>query len=511
MKFASGIASVLFSIVGCSGGSAPNPDTGDVVPSENIWQACALVEGGSNDAECARVSLPQSYNRPSGLYEVWVKRLRAASPARGQLWLLAGGPGGGATATLAQRMADVATLVDDLDIYTFDHRGSGHSGRLSCPEQEDAASDGGVVITEVEWVACLSSLQSGEVELDDVTTTAAAWDLGELIEQTREPGDVMFVWGISYGTYHAQRYLQLFPEQPTGVILEAIAPAGTMWSEFDQRFSEVARSIVELCVDDPGCESRLGSDPWSYMSQARTIVDSGQCNLGIDGATWGQLLGLLLYDYALREVVPALAYRATRCSADDLSAYARLFSVLGGSGTGLMSVDEQGPNSIVLFNHVWSSEGWPSSGPPPLTQLQAVADACVLCLGSGPRLAARYADWPRYDAFPYDDVFANFGGPMLMMHGALDPATPLDNALVMQTRYAAPNQHFVTFPTGGHGLSGRTPTIDGDCAYTIYMAFLRDPAASLDTSCIGQVRPLNFDGDPAIVELLLGTPDLWGD
>jgi len=468
------------------------------------WQPCELIPGsGTNDAECVSVQVPEDYFTWTGELDIWVKRLPATSPSRGQLWLLAGGPGGGATSTLASRMASMGALANDLDIYTFDHRGSGNSQRLTCPAQEAPQSEGGAAITETEWPPCLASLQSGPVDLDNITTTQAAIDLGMLVRLTRLPTDAVFVWGGSYGTYHAQRYLHLFPTQPTGVILEGIAPSGLTWSAFDQRFSEVAQTIVEMCSGDPSCAARLGPDPWDYVSQARAVVDSGQCNLGYNGATWANLLGLLLYNQSFRETVPGLAYRVMRCSPEDLAVYDHLLNFIGDASSG---------NSAILFNHVWSSEGWPGSGPPPLSELGDIANNCVLCLYSAPRLAMRYDTWPRYIDW-YDNWFPVYDGPMLMMQGALDPATPLAEAQVMQLLYNGLNQYFIPFPTGGHTLSGNSPTLTGgDCGHDILAGFLQDPTALPDTSCVADIRPIDFDGgDPAAVEALLGTTDVWGD
>ena len=49
-------------------------------------------------------------------------------------------------------------------------------------------------------------------------------DVGELINLFKRNGihDSAFVYGVSYGTYWAERYMQLFPRQAKGVILDSV-------------------------------------------------------------------------------------------------------------------------------------------------------------------------------------------------------------------------------------------------------------------------------------------------
>jgi pimeloyl-ACP methyl ester carboxylesterase len=49
-----------------------------------------------------------------------------------------------------------------------------------------------------------------------------AMDLGMLADALKAPNTPIVVYGISFGTYIAHRYMHLFPEQPGAVILDSL-------------------------------------------------------------------------------------------------------------------------------------------------------------------------------------------------------------------------------------------------------------------------------------------------
>ena len=65
----------------------------------------------------------------------------------------------------------------------------------------------------------------GRHALDRLDEKQSQWrDLAAVLERTRKPGQRSFVYGVSYGTYWAQRYLHVAPTQAAGVILDSIVP-----------------------------------------------------------------------------------------------------------------------------------------------------------------------------------------------------------------------------------------------------------------------------------------------
>ena len=113
---------------------------------------------------------------------------------------------------------------------------------------------------------------------------------------------------------------------------------------------------------------------------------------------------------------------------------------------------------------------------------------------------------------------ARFRGPMLMLHGGMDPTMGIERLEALRENFGGPGQTFAFFPHGSHvALTERrlfpseTPTTGEQCAQQLYIDFLGDPERPVDTSCIGTIPPISFRGDERVTQHLFGTADLWGD
>ena len=398
---------------------------------------------GDRAAECAVATLPIDWFDPEGeTFEALVKRSPATAPVRGQIWLLHGGPGASAVDDLYVLDWDVQQEHPDLEIYAVDHRGIGGSMRMGCPEIEAAGSP-------FDWDACIAAVEVdlGEV-LPHITATASAIDVG-VLARTLGGGD-LFVYGGSYGTYLAQRYLHLFPDQPDGVILEGISHPGSGFFGYDADMDRVARDLFAVCSDDPSCAGRFDGDPWATAQAVVAALDDGHCPaLGIDGDWARRFLASALFYGGLRDLVPALVHRLDRCNSDDVNviveAATQLGSILGGApppgNTGAGRSD-------ALFFHVALSEMWYGVDDAP-TVAQAEADWRTLTMSTGleTSLAAMREVWPAYPDPGFGGALAPYDGPLLMLQGGLDPATALAQAAPLADFYTAEDQTFVPSPT----------------------------------------------------------------
>jgi pimeloyl-ACP methyl ester carboxylesterase len=479
---------------------------GSHIETHISWSTCSLIEGKSDGlAECATVSLPlDDSGTVPGTIGIFVKRLLAKTqPARGQVWFAEGGPGGAATYLLPPLMKIYAANHPDLDMYAADHRGTGGSEPLTCPDQEAAGLATADLIAACGQVV---SQQQGN-RLPFFSTTESARDLGRLIDLTRGPGQKVFVTGASYATYHILRYLQLYPEQADGIVLDGILPPGSNFVNFDVDMNQVGQQLFARCAGDAVCSSKLGSDPWATLVAVEASFDQGHCpDLGVTSAEVRSFLGQMLYSRPLSDYIPALTYRAQRCTADDVTAITYFNSKLQAA-----FAVPAGGFSLPLQMYIAVSELWtyPTPGVP---AVQAAFDQTAIAVGASLATARAADSWPRYDPAPYAGQWPQTTVPLLMMNGGLDPATPLPAALTVKDRFQGPNQTFVTFPDEGHGVEGQSPTDvlwSHDCGFQIVDQFFNDPTAQLDTSCLGSVLPLNFSGTPLVNKSLWNTTDVW--
>jgi len=490
---------------------ADGPDGADArdaaVPSLQInWGVCP----GGFVSECAQVSVPLDWATPSGqTISVFLSRWPAsAAVARGQLWLLNGGPGGSGE-DFANVVPMLAQLLPDLDIVVLEHRGVGLSSRLGCSAAEDPTSAAGRQIDTTEWGGCIAAVEGewGD-RLAFFNITQAANDLAHLAAATRRPGQQLFVYGVSYGTSWAQRFLQLRPDDATGVVLDSIVAPGVLFlSKFDQGFDPVAQRLAGLCAADVVCAAKMGSDPWARLAQILATLDQGHCPaLAVDRQTWSSLMSFLIETQAFRNAVFPLFYRLDRCAPADVNALTHFVSLFDpGPDPGPM------PFSQVLQYNIALSELW-EMPPPDAAEIARRRSDALFWPGLLDAAAPLYDIWPRYPLDAFANRWPTPTSAILGMNGTLDPQTPIEQARGAAIALAGPHQSFVEFPFSPHGVIFNTPVNGGqdlNCGMQVMLGFLHDPTAPLDARCLATLDPVAFSWPYGYPEELLGTSDMW--
>jgi pimeloyl-ACP methyl ester carboxylesterase len=499
---------------GGSGGEAGAPPASGVV-----WESCPLYldQPDGPQAECATIDVPLRWVEPDGpTIGIFVQRRLGSGNVRGQLWLLEGGPGGSG-ADFDAFMDEMHDRDPTLDLYAIDHRGVGRSARLSCPAEETEESEWGASVSPDEAAGCRDALvDAWGDDLAEFTTTAAARDLERLIERTAESEKDIFVYGVSYGTYWAHRYLEVAPAQATAVILDSIAPPGESFVAYDADFDQVGQDFMGLCGADALCSQKLGPDPWARVDELTTLLEGGHCpqlteTWGLDASSVPVVLATLLMSPVTRTYLPALVYRYTRCSAGDVAAIDQLLTVFFGGPQETSYYDAL--SSDGLFYNVALSELWPNeSEHPTAASIESEQAGLHVTVGLTPRVAAVQDVWPAYPDDEYVYEWADTGIPLLMLNGDLDPQTPIWVAAPAGENLNAANQQFVLVPRSAHCTVVSTPVAqpgDTPCGLSIMMSFLEDPNVPVDTSCIASIPVETFTGVPANNQYLLGTADLW--
>lgn len=357
------------------GGPGADVDTGPSLigpwaPPPISWTPCALETGGATlDAECTTVPVPARWDNPDGpTLGVFLKRLPASSgESQAAIWMLQGGPGGSGVG-----MEQIAKVFHDagptLDVIIPDHRGTGRSSRLGCPETGEAYdSERGTFVTAEEWPDCLDELVATHGDLlDAYNTTWAAADVGMLIDALTPAGEGAFfnyVYGVSYGTYWGHRYLQLFGDQATAVILDSVcSPSECRLNTYDQRFDDLGLELLAFCADDPACADRFADGDPAAAARAVTLsMDEGHCpDLEWDRERVGAIASFMLRGFELRQLLPAFFYRLERCSEDDVQALSNLEQLVAQPTGGQIDLLRGTP---AILYHIALSELWDQPSP----------------------------------------------------------------------------------------------------------------------------------------------------
>lgn len=457
------------------------------------WGGCSLPPGV--DAECTTIEVPADWTDPLGAtIEVHLSRIvHEGGNPRGQLWGLAGGPGqaGSAYAGSAELFRE---LMPELDLYMLDFRGTGAGAYLDCTaELERNNIQACVARLQTEWGA----------RLPHFTVSAAARDLGELIGALGPDQEPVLIFGASFGTYWANRYLQLYPAQADAVIVQGLCSPGLCDYSLshDRAVNGLARDFFELCGADPTCNQKLGGDPWGFVGDLHArIAAGGHCpDLPADNDSLRWYISAAMFNPQARDLLPAVLYRFTRCDPGDVDAIEH-YNTLAFEGVGGRSA--LGESSMPLRFHVAMSELIPDP-PPTLEELEAGYLSYYAGADESFLFSSLFDVWPRYPRDAWSGAFAVTDIPILMLNGTLDPATPPSVAQGFAEAFTADHQHYVLLPFLSHSVVGDA------CAQRLIAAFAADPQGELDTSCTAELPGPNFDASPEQSLQWLGTADPW--
>jgi pimeloyl-ACP methyl ester carboxylesterase len=495
--------------------------------------------------ECGTLEVPLDWDAPQGeKISVFVARTKATGTPRAQLWFLQGGPGASGAVFADRPSATVPSVVDeyhqafpDFDLYVIDHRGVGRSTRLGCADFETDASEGGYLLTESETLPCLEAVKAewGD-RLRFFTSQAAAKDLGAATDATRAPGQQIYVYSVSYGTYWAIQYLKARPADAAGVVLDSVATPGVQFfNDFGLQADAVAEKLSALCAADPLCGQKMGADPWARVKAAMTKVrQDGQCFATLkaederrivegggdpatdgsfpDAATYAsiveQFLRITIQFRSLNTLLFPILYRLERCEPADAAAF---YTYLVELSTRLDPGNDPAArlDSDILRLHVGISEIYDPNAPPRAT-IEQTCDAAYFC--SLPADVVYRDAWPRYSpppdvwAWPATDV------PILAMNGELDSQTPIEKAEQIAGNLRAPSQNFVRVPFSTHTVLFNSPVTTAGgatCGSQMLDAFLRDPAAPPASGCLGELTPPTFTRAADFSQAFFAQADIW--
>lgn len=236
----------------CSGG-ASNKSTATIELSD-----CRVKEF-DGVARCATVSVPDVHSQPNGKrIEIFLAVLPslARRPEPDPLFLFAGGPG-----QAASDQGRVAMALNDIrktrQIVLVDQRGTGKSKTLTCDATEEAKNKDSLaealnpdpVSIEKDWAKCLATMKGNPAthRTDDYVD-----DL-ELVRKGLGYGKIN-VWGGSYGSRVALRYMKRFPASIRTAMLDGVAPTTLHLPDDAMASSEAQlKAALAACAESKAC------------------------------------------------------------------------------------------------------------------------------------------------------------------------------------------------------------------------------------------------------------------
>ncbi len=497
----------------------PRIDT--TVNIELSFGSCELVAGDpSRSAECASAEVPVEYGTfdDEQLILIDLMRLRPGG-ASGEIaiWMI-GDPADGGDG-LARVVRDMSANSDNTDFYLPDLRGAGRSSALTCGVQQASVSPGGTTITDAEWPACLDAVEVGWSE--NLPYFAVEWmadDLDAQIRASMDDGQRVVLYGLGGGARVVNQLLIRHPELPiAGVVFDGPWVPNRTIDTLDAGADETIRGYLDGCARDGDCQAEVGDTPSESLLEAFRTLGGGGCSelLGdrfADTIAASDALRTAIYELFLAgadrmPLIPALAARLNRCNAGDIAAIESLLDVVAATEEARVTVGR--PRSPILGVHVGLSELWPSPSPT-FTTVRAQLDGTIGAPLLGLDLALQAPIWPTYEEDPGGEVFSDYPGPVLLLYGDLDPVSSLDALQAYADAYGA-QATLAAIPNGGHPVIRESATVDGGppCGERLLLAFAADPAADLDTTCLGQVVLPTYVASGQVSSMAFGTTDAF--
>ncbi|HEY1367978.1 MAG TPA: alpha/beta hydrolase [Gaiellaceae bacterium] len=434
--------------------------------------------------KCGVAAVPADWAKPKGrTLEIWYASVPAPSgTSTGVTVPFMGGPGD-SISEVADLFLALAAGLPDRDMLIVDVRGTGRSGRLSCPAVDGLPwqPDGQAQVD----VAARCAEEIGE-RRNDYSTVASVLDV-EAIRRALHLGEPSLL-GVSYGTWVVQTYTVLFPDLVRAAVIDGILPFHLdPWSrphtqalprvlrlrcertglcdpaQADAQVRQVAASLAAHPVPFPGSTRVMTEGTLTAMSLFAIQYAFPDYVAAIGQAVAGDYGPLLALTEALTTPPPPNPVGASAAMEPIVTCneYSAPFD-LGDSLAKRQAEFDRGLAELPADVFGWfSKQGW----------VDSAWEQVNFCL-----------DYPKPDFSldlrpPYNGPFPDV--PVLMLNGDIDLQTPLEMA--EQAHSYWPNSVFLTIKDSTH-----VTLRSSQCSVATALSFLGNPVLPDPHVCDGQ-------------------------
>lgn len=461
----------------------------DEAPEPEVEQTQELAWSPCGGIECATLTVPLDHDDPSaGELSVAVYRRQAevADPI-GSLVINYGGPGGESGEIFvggAQFLS--SAFAQRFDLVTFDPRGVGETGRLSCEvllEDEELIepfdlTDGLDEEVEdiVEYGADLEACSAGDPIRDHLSTTDTARDM-ELLRAALGDDQLTYL-GYSYGTQLGWVYATLFPDRVRAMVLDGALP-DDYFDDLEGGVEQLAafersfQYLVEVCSRQPDCLAREeGLDRRVERVAAALAADPIELD---DGTLWGE--------FEFRFAILGTLYLEPSIIGPDVDIWIDQID-LDRDPSGLIAFDESGSDASTpgAFDAITCADDAVGPLDEATIEENLLAQFAASPTFGGAGFYPVCSLWTG-ERTPLPDLDTTGTPPLLVIGSTLDPATPYEDAVLLDQQLA--NSVLVTYVGAGHTIAGFSPCIDATVRAYLEALVLPGPA---DATCSPSVR-----------------------
>lgn len=488
--------------VGLSGkGGAPERGTlvdvgqGQLPPFE--WGDCKFDIPVGARVDCGYMTVPENRSDPNSKtirLHVGVFRTDNAQKAPDPILYLGGGPGENSTEASSYFYDDLfKPFLKNRDFIVLDQRGAGFSEPdLDCQELDETYRD---LLSEdlslederargaEALVKCHDRLAGEGVNLASYRSAESAADVNDL---RRALGYEQWnLYGVSYGTRLALTVMRDFPQGVRSVILDSSYPLqANLYTSIQPNARRAFDTFFNGCAGDPACNSSYPAlrsvffqtvDELNASPVTETIVNPlfrlEYESVVVDGDMLVSFLFGALYSTDAIPVRPAIIYQVANGDTYAMGA------IMGGFFAEFEELFTPGMHVAVQC----SDEAVFGNADEVAASIAAYPELRGLTEGdptTGTGLFSTCAGWGPAPADPKENAPVTSDIPTLVLAGEYDPITPPGWGQAVSDTLN--NDRFYIFPGTGHGVA-----TSGECPLNMTLAFMDNPGAELDASCIG--------------------------
>ncbi|MCD4684630.1 MAG: alpha/beta hydrolase [Anaerolineae bacterium] len=448
-------------------------------------------------ADCGYLIVPEDRGDPDSPeihLAVIVLRSTSNAPAPDPVIYLVGGPGGD-TVRAAQNWARYP-VRNTRDIILLDQRGTGLSQPLlDCPEMDrERMLLLGEDVTTGDWIArmmdaitvCHTRLTATGVNLAAYNSATNAADVADL--RVALGYDEWNLYGISYGTRLALTVMRDHPAGVRSVILDSVYPPDVdLYTALAPNAMRAFDTLFAGCAADAYCAEKYG-DLETLLWETVAQLDADPPVVTVTHPLSGERITMRLTGALLIETLFNALYRAgelSRLPSVIQSVHNGRYTTFSNMAIGYQIIPEfiadgmmfsvQCHEEIIFGTAEAYRASFVDTG---ISGVERLADLGALDI-------AACALWGAGDGGAVENEPVQSAIPTLVMAGQYDPITPPEWAA--QTAAHLDTAYYYEYPGLAHGTSRQH-----QCAVGMLLAFLDDPTAAPDASCIDAMEPVYF-------------------
>lgn len=425
--------------------------------------------GVAKTIECGTLTVDETRGGPGArrvALPVTIVKASAPKPGAIPVIFLHGGPGGGVVENIGRSLRGVSgreLIAVDQDWIYFDQRGGGLSSpALDCGEV--ALNDAGPLNDAAarQLVACAQRLATSGVDLSRYNAEEVVKDIQDL-RKTLGLKQVDLL-GVSYGTRIALAVVKHAPEGIRAVVLDSPWTPEAKWAEGGpEMVSDAVKEIFQRCAADPACNAKY-PHPGADLDTVANKLLSGPQTIGGRVYAADDLGGFLMDAAYSGPDARALPATVAKFAAGDMTALAE--QMAGRSGY----AEAQHLTHLCKEEFPFESEAKMRAG----AQRDPVSRLLEASMG---RYFSVCKAYPVGAPDPVEAQPVSSAIPTLFLAAEIDPGCPPAVAKAAVGRFSKGQLSII--PNTTHGVSRGSA-----CARKMIRAFLADPSAPVDQSCL---------------------------